>query len=432
MNETLLSRRLWAIFILLVICFYNLSAQGKYGGGTGEANAPYLIESSDNIIEMNNDPNNWDMHFVMIADVNMIEYTFTQAVIGNFSGDFDGAGHRILNLTIDTADANSNSFGLFGHIGGGQAQVKNLGLENVSITGEYGWLYVGGLCGLNYGTISDCYVTGSVTGYLYVGGLCGENLGTISNCYATGSVTGYWEGWEVGGLCGDNYGTISNCYATSSVTRYLLTGISGGGGLCGVNYGSISDCYATGWVDGDWGGGLCCDNWGTISNCYATGSVTGGGGPYDVGGLCGSNSSTISNCFWDIEIGGPDNGLGTPLPTALMQTVSTFTDAGWDFVGEDFNGTNDIWRMCVDGVHYPHLFYQYNVNGDFACPDGVNLDDLLALSLNWLNSEQLDPGFSYACDPTFDGVTNLADFVVLALQWMSGVSNPYELPPMNN
>ena len=103
-----------------------------------------------------------------------------------------------------------------------------------------------------------------------------------------------------------------------------------------------------------------------------------------------------------------------------MYTQSSFTDYGWDFVGEDVNGTNDIWRMCVDGIDYPHLSWEYSINGDFACPDGVGTDDLLSLSHNWLNSEEVDPGFSYACDPTFDGVTNLADYVVLAENWMEG------------
>jgi len=29
--------------------------------------------------------------------------------------------------------------------------------------------------------------------------------------------------------------------------------------------------------------------------------------------------------------------------TAEMQMESTFTDAGWDFIGESVNGTEDIW-----------------------------------------------------------------------------------------
>jgi len=38
-----------------------------------------------------------------------------------------------------------------------------------------------------------------------------------------------------------------------------------------------------------------------------------------------------------------------------MQTESTFTSAGWDFVGETSNGTEDIWKMCYV-PDYPHLW----------------------------------------------------------------------------
>ena len=39
-----------------------------------------------------------------------------------------------------------------------------------------------------------------------------------------------------------------------------------------------------------------------------------------------------------------------------MKARSTFTDAGWDFVGETVNGTADIWRMPSGG--YPILSWQ--------------------------------------------------------------------------
>ena len=83
---------------------------------------------------------------------------------------------------------------------------------------------------------------------------------------------------------------------------------------------------------------------GTISQCYATGSVTGSD---DIGGLVGENWYDISKCFWDIETSGigqsGDDIYGAVgKTTAEMQTQSTFTDAGWDFVGETSNGTNDL------------------------------------------------------------------------------------------
>jgi hypothetical protein len=53
--------------------------------------------------------------------------------------------------------------------------------------------------GINNGTISNCYSTGSVEGYTRVGGLVGFNRGAITNCYSTGSVTGTAD---VSGLVG--------------------------------------------------------------------------------------------------------------------------------------------------------------------------------------------------------------------------------------
>jgi hypothetical protein len=61
--------------------------------------------------------------------------------------------------------------------------------------------------------------------------------------------------------------------------------------------------------------------------------------------------------FWDIETSGiywSDGGEGKT--TAEMQTESTFTDAGWDFVGETFNGIEDIW--FIPQGDYPHLWWE--------------------------------------------------------------------------
>ena len=43
--------------------------------------------------------------------------------------------------------------------------------------------------------------------------------------------------------------------------------------------------------------------------------------------------------------------------TDKMQTTSTFLDAGWDFVNETENGTEDIWKI-FDGLDYPHLCWE--------------------------------------------------------------------------
>ena len=43
--------------------------------------------------------------------------------------------------------------------------------------------------------------------------------------------------------------------------------------------------------------------------------------------------------------------------TAEMRTASTFIDAGWDFVDETENGTDDIWWI-LEGQDYPRLWWE--------------------------------------------------------------------------
>jgi len=140
----------------------------------------------------------------------------------------------------------------------------------------------------------------------------------------------------------------------------------------GYNTGSlatVSNCYATGSVSGtgqyDTVGGLVGMNQRLLISCYATGLVT---GTSRVGGLVGTDffHHSSTNCFWDIQTSGTSDGVGYIFPgpnsvagktTAEMMMLSTFTSAGWDFVGETANGTEDIWTIC-QGVHYPTFAWQ--------------------------------------------------------------------------
>ncbi|MCT7517397.1 GLUG motif-containing protein [Aliarcobacter cryaerophilus] len=245
----------------------------------------------------------------------------------SFTGTFDGLGFTISDLYINRPT--QDNVGLFEYTN--NATIKNIGLENVNITGNN---YVGGLVGRNggnKGTISNSYATGSVNGNSEVGGLVGVNGGTISNSYATNSVDG--KGDRVGGLVGanGNNGIITNSYATGSVSGNHqvggLLGSNGGGiitnsyatgkvegrnivgGLLGFNSGIITNSYATGYVSGNINvGGLVGRNDGTISNSYATGKVD---GVDDIGGLIGWNGGgTISNSYASGTVIGTGSGVG--------------------------------------------------------------------------------------------------------------------------
>ena len=47
--------------------------------------------------------------------------------------------------------------------------------------------------GQNYGSITQTYATGAVSGELSVGGLVGDNNGMITQSYAIGAVSGFTD-----------------------------------------------------------------------------------------------------------------------------------------------------------------------------------------------------------------------------------------------
>jgi hypothetical protein len=161
--------------VLSSICF-------GYSGGSGTPEDPYQIANKEDLLTLAGTTADYSKCFILTADIDMGRQVFTTAVIAPdidnsnyvfdgtaFTGAFDGNGHKITNFTIN---GGSNRYlGLFGYISSG-GSVKNLGIENCTVSGSPGSYYVGGLVGYNYyGSISDCYSTGSVSGSQLVGGL---------------------------------------------------------------------------------------------------------------------------------------------------------------------------------------------------------------------------------------------------------------------
>ncbi len=240
-----------------------------------------------------------------------------------FLAIFDGNGHTVSNLFIDTD--NLVLVGLFGYA---SSSIRNLGAIDVDVTGVD---LAGGLIGLNTGEIRASYVTGRVSGKENVGGLVGINNsnGEILTSYATSRVSGEDD---VGGLVGDNRGAITAGYATGRVS-----GIEGVGGLVGFNQstGEIRASYATGLVAGD----------------------------SDVGGLVGSNEGAITASYWDTNTSGHTTGSsGEGKTTAQLQapTGSSGIYRNWslDLDGDSMN--DDPWHFGM-AAQYPAL--KANVDG---------------------------------------------------------------------
>jgi len=420
-----------------LLCLCQGSVWAQYSGGSGTPEDPYQIATAQDLIDLGQTEDDYGKSFVMTAEIDLAGRVFDRAVIAPntggyetdfgmglntvsifggtpFSGRFDGQGHVIRNLCVDERTVSFQ--GLFGKLDLG-AEIANLGLEDVQITGHRN---VGGLVGDNFGfpytmSLSSCYCTGTVLGEENVGGLVGSNTGSISSCYSVCMVSG---GSDVGGLVGhSSHGTISSSYSAGIVSgERTVGGLVGfsrstimsthssamvsaekgtAGGLAGNNYEStISSSYSTGRVHGSWQvGGLLGKIAGpdSISSSYSTGGIYGVQG---VGGLVGSTydgasaalvfTGTISSSFWDVESSEQTESIGgIALTTEQMQDNSTYLEAGWDFADESANGSEDIWWMPEGNT--PRLWWQY--------------------------------GYAYRPSPIDSASTHMRDFT---LQWRAG------------
>ena len=126
------------------------------------------------------EPDDYDENYEAIGG-------YTGGTYRNFKGNFDGDGHTVSGIRIrKTGSGDANSYqGLFGHIDG-SADIHDVHLTDARITG---YENVGGIAGLNYGTVSGCSVTDSyitATDNWHYGTICGWNGGTLTNNYYHG------------------------------------------------------------------------------------------------------------------------------------------------------------------------------------------------------------------------------------------------------
>jgi hypothetical protein len=122
-------------------------------------------------------------------------------------------------------------------------------------------------------------------------------------------------------------------------------------------------------------GSLCGVNHGTVNKCYASGYVDGRcGSPWYLGGLCGSdNGGTISGSYF-LEGAGPDNGIGTPVTDTQMKQQCSFSE--WDFV--------EVWGI---GENQTYPFLRKYLAGDSNHDGIVNLYDYAIMALDWLGGK---------------------------------------------
>ena len=241
----------------------------------------YSISTAEELVKLSKMPNNSQIkggRFVLANDIDMSAYSTGEgfepiAKYGGFKGMVNGNGYVIRNLYINRPNEANVAL-----IGGAHVEVRNLGLENVDITGgsgvtggivgqgqmngltncyvnggsiktatKYIHAQIGGIAGgLQYTNVDSCWTDVEVRGYRDVGGLIGNSKVTVKNSYALGDVYG---SESVGGLIGVSSHTTLNCFAEGDVTA---SGYYAGGliGYAGTDYGTIKNCSSYGFVKG--------------------------------------------------------------------------------------------------------------------------------------------------------------------------------------
>lgn len=276
-----------------------------------------------------------------------------------YTGNFDGNGHTISGLYINSTAANT---GMFGRIGS-SAVVKNLTLADSVIRSTKN--YTGAITGYidDAASVTNCHTKNSVqvSAAVYTGGITGyqDDTSTLTRCSNAAEVTG---ANNVGGISGYNW-SKSSASLTDSYNRGSVSGSNLVGGICAQIYigGTVSDVYnlgtvqATGTAGTPTAGGITgVFRWGTIKSAYNAGIVK----ATAKGGVAGrleasSSSRTVQNVFYsnEYEAIGNLNGCTIQNGTATAKTSDglkalTSEDLGDGFAA-DTNGINSGYPVLA-------------------------------------------------------------------------------------
>lgn len=331
-------------------------AAEAFAGGSGTADDPYRIATAEQLAKLAKDVNSAVLgsthegeYFVLTDSISLSKHAWTpigRGPVGDppsdfaFSGYFDGAGHTISGLYVDT----SNYAGLFGVITAisSEPSVKSLNITGADVNGAKGAGILAGSLGVtSSGTavIEDCNVQGKVEGSKSVGGLIGSaNYAVISGCNtevdvsAQGIVGGFIGnsfscnftdcasdgtvsgGYSVGGFAGILYynTTADQCTSEADVDAYDWN-VGGFVGYAESNdssapvritnseaYGNVHSSLTTAEIRTGGFVGNVNDEYVEIDSSSAHGAVTYESTDYVPGGFAGMNNGQISNCTFNL------------------------------------------------------------------------------------------------------------------------------------
>lgn len=243
--------------------------------GSGTENDPYIISTVADIetlakaVDQYRQPHKGD-YFKLANDLDFTGNTTFKGIGADgtgtryFSGVFDGAGHSIKNLTLNTvgfdadglvsSDKSTDYVGFFGILTA-SSTIKNLVIDPSCKFNFY--RSSGAVAGYSLGTIENCVNLADVTGYgLYIGGLVGSTGATtvIKSSVNAGKVTSYYN--FTGGITGINYGLVEDCFNLGPVNVSSLPEVTKlekplyTGGIAGQNLETVKGCVNSATIEG--------------------------------------------------------------------------------------------------------------------------------------------------------------------------------------
>lgn len=186
----------------------------------------------------------------LTADIDADDYSELITPIGNtsstFRGHFDGQGHTISNLYINST---GNFVGLIGACGNG-ALIENVVLDETCILRGYECVaLVGGTNQMtgtvtlrNLGNKGNVYASNVQAAGIFGGNTGGKSTLIIENCFSTGNIESGSDGAALVGWGGSNKSTIRDSWSCANVTGY-----STGKNLyfARITGGTLENCYCT-------------------------------------------------------------------------------------------------------------------------------------------------------------------------------------------
>lgn len=313
-------KRISLCLALLLLC--NLAVAG-YAQGESEGTVIRLASAEDLVLLAKNcrtDTYSENLTVILERDIDLGQEPFLPIPV--FCGVFEGNGHSITGFVLGEDGSHQ---GLFRYVQEG-AVVRGLHLVG-DVRPDNSRCQVGGLVGVNRGTIEGCTFEGTVVGLNDIGGIAGLNYGIIENCTAQGTVNGKRF---TGGICGYSEGILTNCLNHAAVNTEITEGTLE---LNNLNITNITDAFSfihaedTDVVSDT--GGIVGFSKGIITFCENSGPVGYPRYGYNVGGICGRQSGYLSSCVNHANIyGKKDIGgiVGQMQPYLLLKDSRALAD----------------------------------------------------------------------------------------------------------